>query len=50
MSSSKGLNNPFIDLDKAFEDRIYRTKQGGNLEYGRWFRGKKVPHFMDLNM
>ncbi len=45
MSSSKGINNPFIDMDKAFADRIYRTKQGGNLEYGRWFRGKKSSAF-----
>lgn len=45
LSSNQGISNPFIDIDKSFANRLYKSKLGGNLEFGRWFRGEKASAF-----
>ncbi len=45
MTSSKGISNPFIDIDERFNNRSFDIGEGGNLEFKRWFTGKKASSF-----
>ena len=45
LSSGEGLHNPFIDIDDHFESRLKPYGRGGDLEFDRWFTGKKVSSF-----
>ena len=45
LASSDGLDNPFIRLDKSFEIRSSDFGKGGEIEFDRWFRGKKTSSF-----
>jgi len=45
LASRGGLDNPFIQLDESFEIRSSDFGKGGELEFDRWFRGKKASSF-----
>ncbi len=45
LSSPDGITNPFIDIDNRFNNRSFEIGKGGNLEFKRWFTGKKVSSF-----
>ena len=45
LASSDGITNPFIDIDDRFINRSFDIGKGGNLEFKRWFTGKKVSSF-----
>ena len=40
LSESKGIKNPFIDIDESFSLRSRDFGQGGNVEFNRWFKGQ----------
>ena len=48
LSSPDGITNPFIDIDNRFNNRSFEIGKGGNLEFKRWFTGKKVSSFYGL--
>lgn len=45
LSESKGIKNPFIDIDESFSSRPLDIGQGGDIEFKRWFRGPKASAF-----
>ena len=45
LSESKGLKNPFIDIDESFSSRSRYFGQGGNIQFDRWFKGPKASAF-----
>ena len=45
LSSPDGITNPFVDIDNRFNNRSFEIGKGGNLEFKRWFTGKKVSSF-----
>ena len=48
MTSSKGISNPFIDIDERFNNRSFDIGEGGNLEFKRWFYWQKSILFLWL--
>ena len=48
LSSPDGITNPFVDIDNRFNNRSFEHGKGGNLEFKRWFTGKKVSSFYGL--
>lgn len=45
LSESKGIKNPFIDVDESFYLRSRDFGLGGNVEFNRWFKGPKASAF-----
>jgi hypothetical protein len=45
LSSKDGIDNPFIDLNESFSRRVNNIGQAGEIEFERWFRGKKASAF-----
>ena len=48
LSSSDGLDNPFIDLSEDFQSRDSGYWMGGEIRYDRWFTGKKISSFYGI--
>ncbi len=45
LSESKGIKNPFIDIDESFSSRSRYSGKGGDIEFDRWFKGPKASAF-----
>ncbi len=45
LSSSQGIENPFINISNNFLSRNKDTGRGGNFQLDRWFTGGKVSSF-----
>ncbi len=45
LSESKGIKNPFIDIDESYSIRPNNLGFGGNIEFNRWFKGPKASAF-----
>ena len=45
LSESKGIKNPFIDIDESFSSRSRYSGEGGDIEFDRWFKGPKASAF-----
>ena len=45
LSESKGIKNPFINIDESYSSRPLDIGQGGDIEFKRWFKGPKASAF-----